>query len=89
MDGACGIDVYGNHGVAVGDIDSDGFDDLYVCQPSGCRTVFIAIVATNFPGRDRKIRVDVLDNTACALFADFGIRACRIWWWSAPAVYSF
>ncbi len=35
MDGACGIDVYGNNGLAVGDFDNDGFDDLYVCQPAG------------------------------------------------------
>ena len=28
LDGACGIDVYGNNGVAAGDIDNDGFDDL-------------------------------------------------------------
>ena len=35
LDGACGIDVYGNNGVAAGDFDNDGFDDLYVCQPSG------------------------------------------------------
>ncbi|PYV80416.1 MAG: hypothetical protein DMG93_19060, partial [Acidobacteria bacterium] len=35
LDGACGIDVYGNQGIAVGDYDGDGFDDIYVCQPSG------------------------------------------------------
>ena len=35
IDGACGIDIYGNNGVAVGDVDGDGFDDLYLCQPAG------------------------------------------------------
>jgi hypothetical protein len=30
LDGACGIDVYGHNGVSIGDIDGDGFDDLYV-----------------------------------------------------------
>ena len=35
LDVACGIDIYGHNGVSVGDIDDDGFDDLYVCQPAG------------------------------------------------------
>ena len=35
LDGACGIDIYGHNGVSVGDIDDDGFDDLYVCQAAG------------------------------------------------------
>ena len=42
LDGASGIDVYGNNGVAAGDFDNDGFDDLYVCQPSGLPTGFTA-----------------------------------------------
>jgi hypothetical protein len=29
------IDFTGHHGLAVGDADGDGFDDLYVCQPGG------------------------------------------------------
>jgi hypothetical protein len=32
IDGASGIDIYGHNGIAVADIDGDGFDDLYVCQ---------------------------------------------------------
>jgi tetratricopeptide (TPR) repeat protein/peroxiredoxin len=72
LDGACGIDIYGHNGVSVADIDNDGFDDLYVCQPAG------------LPNRLYRNRGDgtleditelsglgILDTTSCALFADF------------------
>ncbi len=72
LDSACGIDVFGNQGIAVADIDNDGVDEIYVCQPGG------------LPNRLYKIRADgtaeditersglgVLDETTCALFADF------------------
>jgi len=72
LDSACGIDVYGNNGIAVGDIDGDGWDEVYICQPGG------------LPNRLYKNRGDgtmediteraglgVLDPTASALFVDF------------------
>ncbi len=72
LDSATGIDIYGNNGVAVGDIDNDGWDEIYVCQQGG------------LPNRMYKNRGDgtliditdkagvgVLDDTTCALFADF------------------
>src|SRR6185295_15107598 len=72
LDSACGIDVYGNNGIAVGDIDGDGWDEVYVCQPAG------------LPNRLYKRRADgamqditetagvgVLDDSTAALFADF------------------
>ncbi len=72
LDSATGIDIYGNNGIAVGDIDNDGWDETYVCQPGG------------LPNRLYKRREDgtladitehagvgVLDDTTCALFADF------------------
>ncbi|MDG2129040.1 MAG: VCBS repeat-containing protein [Fuerstiella sp.] len=30
-----GVYPYGHHGIAVGDVNGDGLDDLYACQPSG------------------------------------------------------
>ncbi|HTW67372.1 MAG TPA: FG-GAP-like repeat-containing protein [Bryobacteraceae bacterium] len=72
LDAACGIDVYGHNGVSAGDIDGDGFDDLYVCQPAGLPNrlyrnrgdgTFEDITATSGVG--------LLENTACAIFADF------------------
>jgi Flp pilus assembly protein TadD/peroxiredoxin len=75
LDGACGIDVYGNNGVAAGDFDNDGFDDLYVCQPSGLpNRLYRNRGDGTFEDVSEKAGVGVLDNTACALFADFDNR---------------
>ncbi len=72
IDGASGIDIYGHNGVSVADIDDDGFDDLYVCQPAGLPNrlyrnrgdgTFVDITESSGLG--------ILENTACALFADF------------------
>jgi Flp pilus assembly protein TadD/peroxiredoxin len=72
LDGACGIDIYGNNGVAVGDFDNDGFDDLYICQPSGLpNRLYRNRGDGTFEDVTEKAGVSVLDSTACALFADF------------------
>jgi Flp pilus assembly protein TadD/peroxiredoxin len=72
LDGACGIDVYGNNGVAAGDFDNDGFDDLYVCQPAGLpNRLYRNRRDGTFEDVTERSGVGVLDNTACALFADF------------------
>ena len=72
LDGACGIDVYGNNGLAAGDIDNDGFDDLYICQPAGLpNRLYRNRGDGTFEDVTEKAGVGVLDATACALFADF------------------
>src|SRR5882762_3896139 len=72
LDGACGIELYGNNGLAVGDFDHDGLDDLYVCQPSGLpNRLYRNRGDGTFEDVTEKNGVDVLDATACALFADF------------------
>jgi tetratricopeptide (TPR) repeat protein len=72
LDGACGIDVYGNNGLAAGDIDNDGFDDLYICQPAGLpNRLYRNRGDGTFDDVTDKAGVGVLDATACALFADF------------------
>jgi tetratricopeptide (TPR) repeat protein len=71
IDAASGIDIYGHNGVAIGDFDGDGWDDIYVCQAAGLPNrlyqnrrdgTFIDVTA--------KAGVGVLENTACALFLD-------------------
>jgi len=71
LDGASGIDIYGHSGVSVGDIDGDGLDDLYVCQPSGLpNRLFRNRGDGTFEDITGSAGVGVLENTACALFAD-------------------
>ncbi len=72
LDGACGIDIYGHNGVSVGDIDGDGFDDLYVCQSAGLpNRLYRNRGDGTFEDITEASGVGILENTACALFADF------------------
>ena len=72
LDGACGIDLYGHNGVSVADIDNDGFDDLYVCQPAGLpNRLYRNRGDGTFEDITEASGLGILDNTACALFADF------------------
>src|SRR5712692_5903986 len=72
LDGACGIDIYGHNGVSVGDIDDDGFDDLYVCQPAGLpNRLYRNRRDGTFEDITEASGLGILENTACALFADF------------------
>lgn len=72
LDGACGIDIYSNTGVAVGDFDGDGWDDFYLCEPAALpNRLFRNQGNGHFEDVTEKAGVGVLDNTACALFADF------------------
>jgi tetratricopeptide (TPR) repeat protein/peroxiredoxin len=78
LDGAIGVDVYSNNGVAAGDYDNDGFDDLYVCQPAGLpNRLYHNRGDGTFEDVTDSAGVGVLDNTACALFADFENRGLQ------------
>src|SRR5882757_2503283 len=71
MDSASGIDIYGHNGVAVGDFDGDGFDDLYICQPAGLpNRLYRNRGDGTFEDVTEASGVGILDNTACALFVD-------------------
>ncbi|MFZ0907952.1 MAG: tetratricopeptide repeat protein [Candidatus Acidiferrales bacterium] len=71
LDGACGIDIYGHNGVSFADVDGDGFDDLYVCQPAGLpNRLYRNRGNGTFEDITETSGLGILENTACALFAD-------------------
>jgi tetratricopeptide (TPR) repeat protein len=71
LDGASGIDIYGHNGVSVADVDDDGLDDVYVCQPAGLpNRLFRNRGDGTFEDITDSAGVGVLENSACALFAD-------------------
>jgi len=71
LDPASGIDIYGNNGIAVGDIDGDGWDEIYVCQPGGLpNRLFRRDANGAYVEITEAWGVGVLDDTACALFLD-------------------
>jgi tetratricopeptide (TPR) repeat protein len=71
LDGASGIDIYGHNGISVADVDGDGVDDIYVCQPAGLpNRLFRNRGDGTFEDMTEPAGVGVLENSACALFAD-------------------
>ncbi len=71
LDPATGIDIYGSNGIAVGDIDNDGSDEIYVCQPGGLPN---RLYKFNPDGSVSDItenwQLGMLDETSAALFLD-------------------
>ncbi len=61
-----------NRGLAAGDFDNDGLDDLYICQPPGLpNRLYHNRGDGTFEDVTEAAGVGVLDASACALFADF------------------
>ncbi len=72
LDAASGIDVHGHNGIAVGDIDGDGQDEVYVCQPGGLpNRLYHNRGDGTFEDITEHAGVGVLDPTSSALFVDF------------------
>ena len=66
-----GLDVVGDQGVSVGDIDGDGLDDLYVCQAHGLpNLLLIQNPDGSVSDEGAKAGVDLLDHSRGVLMAD-------------------
>ncbi|HLK17704.1 MAG TPA: FG-GAP-like repeat-containing protein [Bryobacteraceae bacterium] len=70
LDPASGIDVYGITGIAVGDIDNDGVDEIYVCQPGGLPNRLYKFRDGRMHDITEEAGVGFLDDTPSALFID-------------------
>jgi len=72
VDTAAGIDIYGNNGVAVADVDNDGQEDFYVCQPAGLPNRFFQSQGDGtYSEISQATGLDLLDRSSSALFFDY------------------
>jgi len=66
-----GADFMGNCGLAIGDVNGDGREDLYVCQPGGLPNLLLVHNADGtVTDQSRGSGVDFLDSTKSALLID-------------------
>lgn len=68
LDAGSGIDIYGNNGIAVGDVDGDGRDEIYVCQPAGLPNRLFGWSGGKLV--EREAGVELLEDTSAALLLD-------------------
>jgi tetratricopeptide (TPR) repeat protein len=70
LDAAAGVTVYGQQGIAAGDIDNDGQDEIYICQPGGLPNRLYKFEAGKWIDWTERAGAGILDDTPQALFLD-------------------
>ena len=71
LDAATGIDIYGSNGIAVGDIDGDGWDEVYICQQGGLpNRLYKNRGDGSFADITEAAGLAILDDSTSALFLD-------------------
>jgi len=71
LDKTLGTSIFGHSGLAVGDADGDGRDDVYVCQPGGLPNLLLVQQQDGtVANRAHDAGVDTLDLTRSALWVD-------------------
>ena len=72
LDPATGIDLYGSNGICAADLNGDGLDEIYVCQPGGLpNRLYQNMGGGKFTDVSQVSGLDLLDDTSCALFLDW------------------
>ena len=69
IESAHGIDAFSRNGMALGDVDGDNRDDVYICQPGGLPNRLFIHQADDTV-REIDAGVGILDHTSAALFLD-------------------
>ena len=78
LDPATGIDIYGSNGISVADLNGDGLDEIYVCQPGGLpNRLYQNVGGGKFKDVSSGSGLDILDDTSCALFLDWSNRGVQ------------
>lgn len=71
MDSALGLSLLGHEGLAVADVNGDGLEDLFVCQPGGLpNLLYVQQPDGTLKDRTREAGLDLLNTTHAALFVD-------------------
>ena len=71
LDVDVGVGLLGHHGVAVADVNRDGLEDLYLCQPGGVpNQLWIRLPGGGFLEAAAAGGLDLVDATTSALFVD-------------------
>lgn len=70
LEGALGVEGRGN-GIAIGDINNDGLEDIYLCQPAALpNRLLLRQLDGSLKDVSSSAKVDWLDSTRAALFVD-------------------
>jgi hypothetical protein len=71
LDRRLDISRFGHHGLAIGDVNNDGLDDVYVCQPGGLpNRLYVQRRDGSADDISAAAQVDILDYTSSAILAD-------------------
>lgn len=71
LDARLGVGLLGHHGLALGDLDRDGLEDIYVCQPGGLPNLLLMRDQNGeFQDRAADLGIDFCDPSRSALLLD-------------------